>query len=296
MTKATVLIAAWQAAPTIGSTLDSIRACRGAAEVDILVVDDGSTDDTAAVAQEHGARVLTIVHAGRAAALNAGLAAIANDVVLITDADCLAPPGWIEDSLAALAGHDGVGGNLWPTHFTTVELAKVLRYVEEFEDDIELAGDYRGVCLNGNNMAVRKAALDAVGGFDPHFVHGADADLTRHLLAAGFRLRRVIHLQTFHLKVDTLGDFLHTMWRRGSTVRFGMKQGAESPASLARALLLSPWRWLLTDFARVPRLRVFGESVPRFRAWLAPWANLLGGVVNALGRIHYYRRFRREGL
>jgi glycosyltransferase involved in cell wall biosynthesis len=296
MTKATVLIAAWQAAPTLGRALDSIRACRGGADVDLLVVDDGSADATAAVAQEHGARVLSIAHAGRAAALNAGLAAITDDVVLFTDADCLAPVGWIEDSLAALAGRDGVGGNLWPTRFTAVELAKVLRYVEEFENDIELAGDYRGVCLNGNNMAVRKAALDAVGAFDPLFAHGADADLTRRLLAAGFRLRRAVQLQTFHLKVDTLGDFLRTMWRRGSTVRFGMKQGAESPATLARALLLSPWRWLLTDCARVTRLRLFGASVPRVRAWVAPWVNLLGGIVNALGRIRYYRRFRREGL
>jgi glycosyltransferase involved in cell wall biosynthesis len=296
MPEVSIIIAAWQAGRTIGRTLDSLRLADGARQAEIVVVDDGSTDDTAAVARAHGARVLTAPHGGRAAALNAGLAAVTGEVVLFTDADCVAPPNWIADSLAALPGYDGVGGCLWPTRCTAVELAKVLRYVEEFEEAIDLAGDYRGVCLNGNNMAVRKAALDAVGGFDPQFVHGADADLTRRLLAAGFRLRRVVPLRTFHLKVDSLGDFLRTMWRRGSTVRFGMKQGDESPATLARALCLSPVKWLLVDWSRVGRLNVLGSAVKKPRAWLAPWINLLGGVVNALGRIHYYRRFRREGL
>ncbi len=296
MAQVSVIIAAWQAGHTLAHTLESVRRSVGGQAAEIIVADDGSTDDTAVVAAAHGARVLSLPHAGRAAALNAALVTAQGEVIFFTDADCVVPTGWIPDTLAALGNNAGVGGNLWPANLSTVELAKVLRYVEEFENDFVLAGHYDGVCLNGNNMAIRKSALDAVGGFDPAFVHGADADLTRRLLAAGYRLSRVTRLRTFHLKVDRLGGFLRTMWRRGSTVRFGMKEGTETPATLARALLLSPWKWLARDLARVPRLAVFGDAVRWQRAWLAPLVNLLGSLTTAVGRIHFYRRFRREGL
>jgi GT2 family glycosyltransferase len=239
--------------------------------------------------------ILRLPHVGRPAALNAGIkAAEGCEIVLFTDADCVVPPSWIDDLLAELGDYDGVGGNLLPGERTAVELAKVLRYVHEFERGADLAPPYAGVCLNGNNMAIRRAALVAVGGFDESFLHGADADLTRRLLDAGFRLRRTTGAVTTHLKVDGLRDFLRTMHKRGSTVRFGMKSGEENAWTLARALL-SPWKWLLADLANVPRLAALGPPLRRARMWAAPWVNLAAGFANAVGRIHYYRRFRREG-
>jgi len=293
MADASVVVAAYQAGRTIGQTLQSLLAARPqGVEVQLLVVDDGSTDDTASVAEAQGVTVIRRDHAGRAAALNAGIAAATANVVLFTDADCLVPENWIGATLAVLRNRDGVGGNLRPSRFTAVELAKVLRYVEEFETDIELRPPYDGVCLNGNNMAIRKQALDAVGGFDEGYIHGADADLTRRLLDAGFNLLRTTRTHTVHLKVDTLGSFLRTMFKRGSTIRFTLNK--ETPGTLARALLLSPLKWLAVDFSRVRRLRVFGTKVRTGLAWLAPWINLLGGWANGIGRIVYYRRFRRE--
>lgn len=294
MTGVSIVIAAYQAAATIGRTVDSLLACHGIDHARVLVVDDGSTDDTADLAARPGVEVIRAPHVGRAAALNRGIAAADGEVVLFTDADCVVPPSWLEDTLAELGDDDGIGGNLVPSRHTAVELAKVLRYVEEFERGVTLARRYTGVCLNGNNMAVRKTALDAVGGFDETFVHGADADLTRRLLAGGFRLRRTTATCVTHLKVDTLASFLRTMWRRGSTVRFGMKSGDENALTLAHALLLSPPKWLVVDLIRTPRLAVLGPAGRTPRAWLAPWINLLGGLATGLGRIAFYRRFRRE--
>jgi len=295
MTQVSIVVAAYQASRTVGRTVASLAACEGAEGAQILVVDDGSTDGTAEAATAAGATVVRAPHAGRAAALNRGLAAATGEVVLFTDADCVVPQTWIATTLAELGDFAGVGGNLLPGRPTAVELAKILRYVEEFETDRVLAGRYEGVCLNGNNMALRKAALDVVGGFDEGFVHGADADLTRRLLEAGFRLRRTTATHVTHLTFDSLGSFLRTMWKRGSTVRFGMKSGNENAVTLARALLLSPWKWLAIDLVRVPRLRVLGPDGSAARAWSAPWINLLGGVATGLGRVAYYRRFRRDG-
>ena len=318
MTSIAIVVAAYRAEKTIGRTVDSLRACHGIERARMLIVDDGSDDDTVAQAEFAGHaeaeplrgkaeplrgkaeplrgkagrlegpdseraggpsasqplslsasplgrsafRVLRLTHVGRPAALNAGIrAAEGAEVVLFTDADCVVPPSWIDDALAELGNFDGVGGNLLPGARTAVEWAKVLRYIHEFEFDFELRPTYANACLNGNNMAIRRAALLAVGGFDERFLHGADADLTRRLLAAGYRLRRTTKLQTTHLKVETLGQFLRTMHRRGSTVRFGMKNGEENAGTLARALLLSPWKWFFIDAIRAPRLDVvFGNT------------------------------------
>jgi GT2 family glycosyltransferase len=328
MSSLAVVIAAYDADRTIGRTVDSVLACPGLAGAKIIVVDDGSGDETAAKATRPGVTILRMPHRGRAAALNAGIRVAGAELVLFTDADCVVPPTWPDDLLDELGDAHGVGGNLLPSQTTAVELAKMLRYVHEFERGAELRGEYWGVCLNGNNMAIRRDALAVAGGFDESFLHGADADLTRRLLAAGFRLRRTTRSTVTHLKVDGLRSFLRTMWRRGSTVRFGMKSGEENRRTLARAFF-SPFRWFLADLRRVRRLqrvladgsgtrsrfpldrvenpdagsgksghvpepsRASGHVPGTRRAWAAPFVNFLGGLVNAAGRIHYYRRFRR---
>jgi len=83
---ATAVIPAWNEAGRIGAT---VRALRSVPEVgDILVVDDGSTDATAAEAAGAGARVLRLPRRrGKAAAVRRGLEAVGSPVILLLDAD-----------------------------------------------------------------------------------------------------------------------------------------------------------------------------------------------------------------
>jgi len=90
--KLIIQIPAWNEEACLGRTLDSLPAeMEGFAEVGLQVVDDGSTDRTAEIAREHGAKVVRLpIHRGLAVAFATGLQAAVDDgadVIVNTDAD-----------------------------------------------------------------------------------------------------------------------------------------------------------------------------------------------------------------
>lgn len=97
----TVLVAAYNEAPVIGSVVRSTLQALPSAEV--LVIDDGSTDDTAQCATAAGARVLRLVqNAGKGAAVRRGLQETRGDVIVLIDGDGQDDPAEIPRLLAAL--------------------------------------------------------------------------------------------------------------------------------------------------------------------------------------------------
>lgn len=94
----------------------STLAVRSDVNLQVIVVDDGSTDDTSAVAACHGVTVIRHkVNRGLAAARNTGIAAATAPVVAFLDDDCEPEPGWARQLLDAYAdGVIGVGGDIVP--------------------------------------------------------------------------------------------------------------------------------------------------------------------------------------
>ena len=114
MTDVSVVIPARNAAATIGRTLSALGAQQTDASYEVIVVDDGSTDDTIAIARAAGARVLEQHAQGPAQARNLGRRSANAGVLAFTDADCYPDPGWVEAALAAVAGADFVQGAVRP--------------------------------------------------------------------------------------------------------------------------------------------------------------------------------------
>src|SRR3954465_8797740 len=79
------LIPAYNEERTIGEVLEAVAGL--GLDAQVIVVDDGSSDRTAEIAESHGATVIRQANAGKGAALRAGIAAIDGDVVVIQDAD-----------------------------------------------------------------------------------------------------------------------------------------------------------------------------------------------------------------
>jgi glycosyltransferase involved in cell wall biosynthesis len=151
---AAVVIPAHDAAATIAATLEALARQDVGEPFEIVVVDDHSADETAAVAAEYGGRVLALGdQGGPAAARNAGAAATTAPVLAFTDADCEPAPGWLREGLAALAaGADLVTGPILPV-------------VEPGPFDRTLDVEGPSPLFESANVLVRRSTFDRVGGF-----------------------------------------------------------------------------------------------------------------------------------
>ncbi len=152
-----VIVPARDAAATLAATLDALAAQTVPAEV--VVVDNGSQDATAALAQAHPAvdRVVQRARgAGPGAARNDGAAATRAEVLAFTDSDCVPVPGWLAAGLDALGGADLVQGRVDPDPAGDRH---------PFEHTVSVSGAYG--LFETANLFVRRAWFERLGGFGP---------------------------------------------------------------------------------------------------------------------------------
>jgi O-antigen biosynthesis protein len=147
-------------------------------DMEAIVVDDGSTDDSAAIAERHGCRLISTPNRGLASARNTGMRAASGEIVAYLDDDAVPDRDWLRYLVATIEEHGfaGAGGpNLPPTAGDIVA-----RCVGESPGGPMhvLLSDREAEHLPGCNMAFRKASLERIGGFDPQFrVAGDDVDI-----------------------------------------------------------------------------------------------------------------------
>lgn len=153
-----VIIPARDAAPTLEQTLRALAAQELDEPFEVLVVDDGSTDDTAAIAARWAPQVRLVrspVSGGPGAARNRGAAAAGAPVLAFTDADCFPAPGWLAAGLRAVRdGADLVQGAVAPDPAAART---------PFDRTVIVAAD-NGLYPTAN-LFVRRELFGAVGGF-----------------------------------------------------------------------------------------------------------------------------------
>jgi GT2 family glycosyltransferase len=204
--------------------LTTIRAnAPAAAEVEIVVADNGSTDETPAVAREFGARVLTLPGLSVAALRNRAAGEARGQVLAFVDADHEIDPDWVASALESFAQPDvaAVGALCQaPAQGTWVQrMYDALRGRTEGQSDVEWLGS--------GNMAVRRDLFDQVGGFDVSLETCEDVDLCQRLRQAGLRVRGDDRLRNVHLgDPSTLGKlFRSELWRGRDNLRVSLRYG-----------------------------------------------------------------------
>jgi cellulose synthase/poly-beta-1,6-N-acetylglucosamine synthase-like glycosyltransferase/peptidoglycan/xylan/chitin deacetylase (PgdA/CDA1 family) len=188
------LVPAYNEAAVIGRTLAALLASNYPS-LEILVIDDGSTDGTAEVAEQFATdprlRVLRLPNGGKGRALNAGIAASRGEIVIAIDADTLFEPETVrrlvapfaDASVGAVAGNIKVGNRRsLLTQWQSIEYIVGINLDKRFFDYINCI-----TVVPGAVGAWRKEALERVDGFSGATL-AEDADLTFAVQRAGYRV------------------------------------------------------------------------------------------------------------
>ena len=256
-----VIVPAYNSAADLGECLRAIGAAT-AAPLEVIVVDDASTDDTAAVAATAGVRVIrSDVNGGPAAARNRGAAAARGNVLLFIDSDVAIAPDVVARVRATFASDPAVAAVFGSYDATPRARGVVSCWRNLLHHYVHQHGAREAFTFWAGCGAVRKAAFDAVGGFDPraawHFIE--DIELGHRLRRAGYRIVLERDMQATHLKRWTLAGVIRTdvLHRAAPWTRL-LRRSEAMPADLnltlgqrlsialvALALLCVPlaWRW-----------------------------------------------------
>ncbi len=221
-----VIVAARNNASTLPACLEALRA-QDHPHVEVILVDDGSTDTTAAIGDAHGVRVIRTPPVGASVARNLGIDAARGEIVAFTDGDCVAAPGWVRALVDGLgqSGATGVGGrqiNVFTAgREASAEAFQAFFRVASIVSDYT-RGDDRPRVVQHNPSCCSAYRIDAVrasGGFSPDFWPGEDVDLDLRLAARGATFYYVPSALVHHHRPGTLAWFRRMMRRYGAAER-----------------------------------------------------------------------------
>jgi glycosyltransferase involved in cell wall biosynthesis len=287
-----VIIPARDAEPTLGRTLEALRRQQLDEAFEVIVVDDGSQDETRAIAQRYEPFVRLICSQqsdGPGGARNRGAHAARAPVLAFTDADCFPTPKWLSRGLEQVARADVVQGRVEPDPTTPRT---------PFDRTLAVEGD--GGFYQTANLFVRREVFDAVGGF-------RDWALERPSRRRWSVDRRRGRAMRTPIGEDTL--FAWTARRLGARSAFApeaLVHHAVVPGGV-RDAMADRWHWTrdMPGLTRVaPELRgaVFYHRW-FFASWTAQFDLAVAGVATALltrrrlwllGALPYLGRVRRE--
>ncbi|HEX4862601.1 MAG TPA: glycosyltransferase [Acidimicrobiales bacterium] len=184
-----VVVCAYNAEATLQECLSHLRRL-DYPDLEVVVVDDGSTDRTADIARSHGGvRLVALPHAGLSVARNEGFRAARGELVAYLDSDAYPSPEWPYFLALGMDGpHVGaVGGPNLPPAADPVGAHRVAN--APGGPAHVLVSDDRAEHIPGCNMAIWRSVLFELGGFDPVYTTaGDDIDICWRLADKGWQI------------------------------------------------------------------------------------------------------------
>jgi glycosyltransferase involved in cell wall biosynthesis len=289
-----IVIATRNRSALLGQTLDALAAQRWPVDqLEIVVADNGSSDDTRAVVaraarREGGAavRYLFVPQPGKSNAVNAALDVARGDLIAFTDDDVRAEPDWIAALAGAVdaTGADFVAGRIHPTweidppRWMSPALYGVLAIPDNGPTRLPISAKGASQAMPiGANMAVRASVIARIGGLRTDLGKlagslrtGEDHEFFLRLLHAGYRgvyePAAVVHhfVPRERLRRDY---FRRWLYQNGRDVA---KLEREYTAQVRRLFAVPRylWRQAAADSARAARAALTGDDRGRSAAWL----------------------------
>ena len=279
-----VVVPAHNAAATIDACLTSLVSQDFPSDkFEIIVVENGSSDDTTARIRNHPVRLIESPHKGQYRAINRGIEEAQGQFLALIDADCRASSSWLRSLCEAFTEPEigGCGGPLrTASEQTLVEQYTVYRRILDQEKMLQDQPCSPPFIVTANAM-FRMSVVRQLGGFDPNLVPG-DADFSWRMQWAGWRLKYV---------PDAVVDHFHrtsvrALWEQ--VTRYGEGNAElfkKHHARFGRSVWIDPmpYVWGVKALLKIPYARLTGrtpleKSLPYFD--LIANAGLINGKIS----------------
>jgi glycosyltransferase involved in cell wall biosynthesis len=253
--KISVVVAAHNASRTLDECLRSLMKLHYP-DYEVIVINDGSTDDTGAIIAKFPVRGITVKNLGVSGARNEGLRAATGEIIAYIDSDAAADPDWL--SYLALTyltqAVVGTGGpNLVPPEDGWI--AKCV-YRSPGGPCQVMLDDRTAEHIPGCNMSFYKWALEEIGGFDVVYrAAGDDVDICWRLLERGHRIGYSPSAVVWHHRRPSVRAY----WRQ--QVGYGV---SEALLERKHPNKFNPWGhtfWAGRIYAPYPFFRVFAHPI-----------------------------------
>ena len=212
-----IIIPAYNARATIKACLDAVvnqtvnRTC-----YEIIVVDDGSTDDTASIVESlPGIKLIRQKNQGPAVARNRGVAEANGEIVLFTDSDCAPTTNWIEEMTRPFKEDNDIVGV--KGEYRTRQKEIIARFVQlEYEDKYDIIRGHKYIdFIDTYSAAFKKDVFLEAGGYDASFpvACAEDVELSYRLSQNGYKMVFNSEAIVYHIHPNTLISYLKKKYK-----------------------------------------------------------------------------------
>ena len=284
---ATVIIAARNAGSTIDQQLEALAHQRTDVKWELVVVDNGSEDDTSDVVRRWAGsipnlRIIDHAPPGAAGARNAGANAAVSEFLLFCDADDIVEPDWLDELVAAVRDADAAAGTL---EVAALNDASVVAWYDSFSASGVVRSPNTLPWARTANLAVRREVFQGIGGFDESFAGAAGEDIAFawSVQLAGHSLvdapNAVIH---YRLRTDVRSVVRQARRYGEAEVLLHRRFGDRGMRRRTVALATKSWAWHLVHLPQAVGRR---DSMVRWRRGMA---KNVGRVIGSIRYRHFY--------
>lgn len=247
--KFSVIVPVYNGESTIGECLDALmHQDVPRHEYEVIVVDDGSTDRTAQIVKEFDVHYVHQPNRGPATARNTGVSQSLGEIVLFTDADCVAQPNWLREMVTPLVRDRDVAAVKGAYRTKQEELAA--RFAQaEFEERFRRLAKRRTIdFVDSYSAAFNKRVFLQVGGFNPRYpkANNEDVELSFKIAQKNYKMVFNPNAIVYHTHPDTLLryarlKFSRAYWRTFVYDKFPRKvlRDSYTPQTLKLQILLA---------------------------------------------------------
>ncbi len=218
-----VLLPTYNGASTIGGCIESLLN-QSYQNVEIIVIDDGSADETYAVVSKYPVKYYRIPHGGRAQAVNFGLRRARGEIVAVVEDDAVYLPNYLREVVKHF--EDPLVGVVMGPHYVLdpksfVEKCKDLERRVHFTDYVPYTG-----------WVFRKNLLEKVGGFDESVASGDEVITSRRIASLGYKIVFEPKAVWLHREPDNIAGLLRDRFRGGiNRAIYGIRHGTKPLSS-----------------------------------------------------------------